>query len=350
MLAVIVFTLLITINAVADNCKEAGLYCAIPKQTRKVNGVDIHRDCWHYKYKMDCNSKSKNDCGSIPFAQCALIKEECGAQVKEGNLEFCANLIRHFSCEKEVKYMDEKTTLEKNGEALNSKDLLCKAMCIDGNCDAVKKAAPESNDELAKSVGMLNAVADIKKGLSGDKIINIFKGDRKECKYDVLNFRNCCRGSPKGWGVKLSKCSPGELNLAKLRNQKQCVEIGVYCKTKIPITEICIDKRKVFCCYDSVISRILNQEAKKQLGLDYGVPEDPQCGGIELADLEKIDFTQADFSDFYNEVVIPNIKIPDLKSDATQIQAKAEDIKSSAPNLPDERKGFNEDALKRLPE
>jgi conjugal transfer mating pair stabilization protein TraN len=97
-----------------------------------------------------------------------------------------------------------------------------------------------------------------------------------------------------------------------------------------------------------VISRILNQEAKKQLGKGYGSPESPDCSGIELADLEKIDLTGADFTDFYNEVVIPNIKIPDLKTDSAQIQEKAEDIARTSPGSPDEKKGFSQEALKRL--
>lgn len=324
--------------AVAE-CKEVELYCAAPKETRKINGVDVLRDCWQYKYKLNCEAKSKNNCNSISTDQCVFLGEECAFRTKEADLDFCANWLRRFSCKKNVKYTKEHINLKGN-EGKDSKELLCNSMCLDGTCPAIKKADTESNDELAQSVGILDSVADIRKGRQGDHIINIFKGYSRECSDHPLNFMNCCKISPNGWGeaIKLGHCSADELNIAKLRDAEQCIEVGTYCETEI--LGVCIDERNAFCCFDSVIARILNQEAKKQLGRGYGIPENPDCSGIDLNDLAKVDFTKADFSAFHRNVISRNISPPNVKADADFMEER------SKKGLSKDNKAYNQQVLR----
>ena len=63
---IIIFLLSFAVTDVSSvACSEKDLYCSIPGGTRQVNGVDVKRDCWQYKYKMDCARNSKNDCKKI---------------------------------------------------------------------------------------------------------------------------------------------------------------------------------------------------------------------------------------------------------------------------------------------
>ena len=321
------------------SCDEKEIYCSIPGGTRKVNGVDVKRDCWQYKYKMDCKRSSKDDCGKINHNDCTLVAEDCIASEEEGGFKYCGNLKRKFSCERQIQWEEEKTELVTEGENVDGKDLLCASMCLDGNCDAVKKAAMEEDKDLGKAAAMLNALNDAKKGIVGDDLINVFKGSSEHCDRKLAGYTNCCTKMG-GWGKMLGAgCSPEAKNLAKKRKEKKCVEIGTYCTEKL--LGACVIKRTAFCCYDSIIAKIINQEAKKQLGRNNGDAENPNCGGLSKEDLEKIDLSNVDFTEFYNEIVIPNINIPDIKIDARSNAKAAQDIAENAKSRSAERKGFS---------
>jgi len=337
---IIMIILLFTKPVFATDCEEMNLRCSVASQTRKVNGVDVHRDCWEYQYQLGCHRKSKDDCSTIDVNKCHFMGEECLDNQTEGDLVFCGNLKRKFSCEKDIEWTEEKTELLKNGEVTDSKDLLCAFKCLDGNCDAVKKAAMEEDSDLAMAAGMLNSLKEMKDGIEGDTIVNIFKGSREQCDKKLLEYTNCCTKMG-GWGKILgASCSDKAQSLAKRRKDKKCVKVGMYCSSELPILG-CIIERTVFCCYDSVIGKILNQEAKKQLGKSNGTVENPQCGGLSLEEIERVDFSKADFKEFYDEVVVPNINIPDIAFDAkSNVKSIEEMAKNPALN------GMNENILK----
>ena len=338
--------LLVTIsssNHAHASCDEKEVYCSIPGGTRRVNGVDIHRDCWQYKYKMDCMRRSKNDCQKINANKCTYVGEECLESLEEGGLKYCSNMKRKFSCQREISWEEEKTELIKEGGNADGKDMLCAAFCIDGNCDAVKKAAVEKDDDLGEAVGMLNALKESKEGLEGDRLVNLFKGSVESCDVKNLEYTDCCVALG-GWGKLLGANCSKTKNLAKKRQDKKCVKIGTFCKSDTIFG--CWMKRTTYCCYDSVIGKILNQEAKKQLGLNNGTAQNPNCGGLSLEDIKKVDFSKADFKDFYDAVVIPNIKAPNIHIDAKSNTEAANKIAKEAASLPAERKGFNNNIAK----
>lgn len=352
-LKLIVTMLLISANfSFAEDCEEVEKYCVIPNQEKKIRGTQVHRDCWEYKYKLDCKDRSKNDCSKVPSDRCAFVREECIDLQKEGDSTYCANLRRRYSCEKTVEYEEEKQEILRNGKQADAKDLLCKSMCLDGDC--IKKAEEKDNDELAMSIGMLNGLSQAKKGIDPDikEIVNVFKGEKRSCSFHPASFMNCCRERASGWGeaIKLGQCKQEELDLAKARSQKRCVEVGEYCETEV--LGWCVDKRKVLCCYDSIIARILNQEGKKQLGRSFGNPKNPQCEGLSLNDLKNknLDLSKADFKDFYDQVVVPNIDLPDVKTHMKHMANDASNINKDATNLPDSKKGFSQKTLQEMPE
>jgi len=341
---VIISILLLCSNtAFANNCEEQEIRCTEPAETRRIEGKDIERECWKYKYKLNCHRSSKNDCNKINSKDCSFVSEECIKKVTEGSLEFCANYKRHYACSKQVEYEEEKIELLKNDNPIDARDLMCNVMCLDGECSSVKKAAAEDNNELKEAIGMLNILRDSKGSTVNDKLISILKGTVNQCDKKILDYLNCCSMAG-GWGqIFGASCGAEQKNLHKSRQEKKCVEVGSYCHTEFPVFG-CVIRRTTFCCYDSVISKIINQEAKKQLNIGNGTPEHPNCGGISLEDLEKVDLSKADFKEFYDEVVIPNIKIPDLKTITNHNAINAEKIIKN--NSGKEKNGFNPDVLK----
>jgi conjugal transfer mating pair stabilization protein TraN len=348
MLGRVLITLLIMISGMAfgSECIERDLECLEPVSVKPFGGLDIHRECWKYRYKLNCEKKSKNDCNQVPADSCLYTGEECLEKIKHGE-EVCINYKQNFSCEKEVERDVDQEEIIKNGEKASAKDLMCKLMCLDSDCGSVKKASDEVNTELAEAAGMLNMLSEMKKDMIGDKLITIFKGTQESCDRSPWNFLNCCK--LKGWGNDIfgAKCGVGAKNLAKKNQGKRCVRIGTYCEKilKIPFMKKkdcpCIKLRTNFCCYDSLIGKIINQEAKRQLGISNGSPKYPNCGGITIEDLSRVDLSKTDFSDFYKIIVKPNIKLPDIKLDVKTNEKSIKHITESVKSMPEGRRGFN---------
>lgn len=321
-------------------CENVEQECSIGSQTPEIKGTRVHRDCWQYKYKKDCSKQSKNDCDKIDHNICALMEDECENKSMLGSNEICTNYKKHFACEKEISYQEEYQELVQNDRKLSEDQLMCGYMCLDGNCDQVRKASDDQNQEIAVAAAMLHALKEAKKGIVGPDVINIFKGERKACSKKLFSYINCC--SLSGWGKIIgARCDAEDKNLVQLRKAKRCIEVGTYCSTRIPIIG-CIIKKTVFCCYDSILSKIINQGVKSQLGRGNGEPESPSCGGLSLDDLKdpRVDLGGLDYSEFYREVIIPNIKIPQV--------SETKDIAASAPNLSSEREGLNQAKLKEV--
>ena len=99
-IAILLITIFSNNNAYAA-CDEKDLYCSIPGGTRRVNGVDVKRDCWQYKYKMDCARNSKNDCHKIDHDNCTMVAEDCisncyASRYLALNTGFCPTLDESF--------------------------------------------------------------------------------------------------------------------------------------------------------------------------------------------------------------------------------------------------------------
>ncbi|GMQ49662.1 conjugal transfer protein TraN [Vibrio sp. 10N] len=93
-------------------------------------------------------------------------------------------------------------------------------------------------------------------------------------------------------------CEDEELDLAMKRDLLSTHYIGSYCKTEVLFA--CIEKRNVHCAFDSPLSRIMMEQIYKQpqMGLDWGTPESPNCRGIGIAELDKVDWDQVNLDEW----------------------------------------------------
>lgn len=107
----------------------------------------------------------------------------------------------------------------------------------------------------------------------------------------------------------LMSCEQPEQLLALRRGQNLCVNIGTYCSKKV--AKVCFEKKKSYCCYNSRLARIINEQGRAQIGKSWGSPKNPDCSGFTPQEFEKIDFSQIDLSEFISEIMA-NIKMPDL--------------------------------------
>ena len=104
------------------------------------------------------------------------------------------------------------------------------------------------------------------------------------------------------------KCEESELQLAVKKEIRSCTYIGEYCATSLGFG--CIEQRRAYCCYNSPLSRIINEQAIPQLGQTFGTPDNPQCTGLTVAEVQALDWTRIDLSEWYGllieEDMLPN--------------------------------------------
>jgi hypothetical protein len=70
-----------------------------------------------------------------------------------------------------------------------------------------------------------------------------------------------------------------------------------------------------FCCFGNTLERVIQEEGRKQLGIDFGTGGSPNCRGLTIEEItgydkhgnkvgNGLDFSKMDFSDFVNELMV----------------------------------------------
>lgn len=114
-----------------------------------------------------------------------------------------------------------------------------------------------------------------------------------------------------GWGqdIGLAKCSSDEKALAKAKSNKLTVSVGEFCSKKV--LGVCLEKKRSYCQFDSKLAQIVQQQGRNgQLRISFGSAKHPDCRGITVDELQKIQFNRLDFTNFYEDLM-NNQKIPD---------------------------------------
>ena len=97
-------------------------------------------------------------------------------------------------------------------------------------------------------------------------------------------------------------CEQAEQILAMKRDTRLCHGVGSYCSTRLPVIRVCTETMESYCCFNSRLARIINEQGRAQLGRGWGAPQSPECSGFSLAQLQALDFSRMDLAEFYAEV------------------------------------------------
>jgi conjugal transfer mating pair stabilization protein TraN len=125
--------------------------------------------------------------------------------------------------------------------------------------------------------------------------------------------------------MSMMSCSEDEGKLAMKEGARLCRSIGTWCSKCIRVLGkcvSCIEHTTSKCCFNSKLARILNEQGRAQLGIGWGGAQNPSCSGFTVAQLQALDFSRMDLSEFYASIV-PTVPA------ASAIQAAAT---SRAPN------------------
>lgn len=266
-----------------NECHEINRNCLDSGNKLFFNNYHVSRPCWKEQISYQCTSQPQDGCKSLKAERCQLENSNC--LKRYGNL--CLLWQRNYSC------FNEK-------QELHSSLKNASMFCLGGDCHT---PTIEQNTDIS-NVGYLAMLNEMKKDMQSDPIY-VFKGEANKCNKFMVSFLNCC-SSMKGWGkdLGLGKCKGEEKALALKKAKGLCHFVGTYCAEKDPIFKQCLRKKTVYCCFNSKLARIFQEQGKEQLGIGFGSPEFANCRGFTVEELQKIDFSKFNMEELFADLLV----------------------------------------------
>ena len=104
-----------------------------------------------------------------------------------------------------------------------------------------------------------------------------------------------------------------------LRNKAGlCQHVGSYCSSKV--LGACLEKKQAYCCYVSKLAKLINVQGREQIGRSMGSAESPDCSGFTAQDLDKVDFSKMDLTEFLDEI---KVTLPDPAAQSGNAEGSA---------------------------
>lgn len=152
-----------------------------------------------------------------------------------------------------------------------------------------------------KGLGAMNSAA----AKLGDGIFNPnFKFYGFSFKFSLANGFQLASFDPYSFGLQVGlmlmqewlSCDSSEQVMGLKRGQNLCVHTETYCSKKM--LQVCIEKKQRHCCFNSKLAKIINRQGRAQLGMKLS-----ECGGFNQDQLQTLDFSRMDFSEFIADVL-----------------------------------------------
>ena len=293
-----------------SNCAPSPDVCTSSDPvTRDVDGVAVTKPCWAWTRTYQCNrTRDAQDCSALDANKaCSFVRETC----LTGDTP-CPTKERVYRC-------PVPPTAAATAQYICDGDIYC----VGGECETIDRTP---NTEFKDAAVALNAASQASKEFDPASL-QLFKGTRNSCAQAVFGLLDCCRGRafpllPGGSLLLSLGCSREEATLDVRDGRGLCTYIGSYCASDF--LGICLTKRKVYCCYESKLSRILQEQGRAQLGLRWASPKTETCRGFTVDEFARLDLSRMDFSEVYAEFEAA-AKLPDELATASALQTKISD-------------------------
>lgn len=257
--------------------------CIGGNTTTLVNGNPVTRPCWQWSQTYQCDTgQSTSDCGAYESdAACFKADSFCLAQDAQGNC-----------IQEEIDY-----TCGTTGQT----DPSCQAtaICRDGQCEGIQEPPNMDYAEAAAWLTWLDDQADdsTKDPLRGP--IDVFSGVGRTCRH-ARPFLDCCANNGIFVGT-LTECKQSEITLIDAVIANTAHKVGSYCSKKTIFG--CVQTKRSYCHFNSLLAKVFQVEARKQLGTGWGSSKTPDCRGLTYAEFGALDFAQMDLSDAFQGMI-----------------------------------------------
>ena len=263
------------------DCRRTTQRCVLGSATRTIKGMRIRRSCWRYERTYEClGSTMQDDCGPLEQdANCRLTETGCLSTGPDGS---CVNEERVYSC-----------GADSDGDV--SQTCSSAAWCVDGDCTNMPRQP--ANRSFGRAASAMNLLQEMGKdfGFEGDGI-SVFKGDKLTCSKWLLGLKNCCKVGGLLLDADLAECSEREKKLAASRAARLTTHADSYCKQKT-FFGLCVVKAEDHCVFKSRLGRILQEQARQQIG----IPK-TNCRGLSVEELERVDWSRIDISEILGDI------------------------------------------------
>jgi conjugal transfer mating pair stabilization protein TraN len=375
--AMVMTMMVVTVQAQTGSgtCQKISEVC-VDSGTKIINGTSVTRDCWKYQAQYQCRGGLSNDCSNLVNQGCAPLSSHC---TTPDELVGCSLWTYQYRCLSQAAKVDTMTncagqTFCANGSCydtgyVNDADFAQTVTYLEAARQAGKYLDP--NDlRIFKGYGgqCTNVLRGLKncckKGTGMDigmfNNLSLMMGAGKAVKgattlaysnpsnytFDGLygdapqslmsGFSTLFEGgfttvfnteafisnlTPSYWTVAmlalqysgLLSCDKAEKELVLKKDGRLCIQVGQYCSKRV--LKACVESKEGYCCYNSRLARLINAQGLQQLGRGFGSPENPQCSGFSVAELQQLDFSKMDLTEFYNEIVPELPNVDQLKQD-----------------------------------
>ncbi len=109
----------------------------------------------------------------------------------------------------------------------------------------------------------------------------------------------------------LESCSTEDKTTVLRTSQRVCVDLGEYCERRR--FGVCQRRTRSYCCFNSILARILNEQGRPQLGKAWGDARNPDCSGFTVEQIQSLDFSRIDFTEFYETIQARTVTAADLR-------------------------------------
>lgn len=179
--------------------------------------------------------------------------------------------------------------------------------CQDGACIATHAQLSNDFSEGAVQMGALNGVAeDVRDKQVPQEVAAIFKAADITCRVVYKENRfNFCKQNHDNWGASQSE---KELHKAQREGRALIAYPGSYCSQfkKILGHKTCTQKRQSWCVFQSKLAKMIQVEARRQLGINFGFVggnvNHADCRGLTPKEVSTIQFDTPQMQQALNEL------------------------------------------------
>lgn len=108
-------------------------------------------------------------------------------------------------------------------------------------------------------------------------------------------------------------CEDTEFELATKKALNSCHSLGSYCSSRI--LGVCYERSKSYCCFNSPLARIIQEQVRPQLGLPWpGADSNPNCEGLTTAQLALVDWDRVDLTEWLSYLKMAGLHPTDSAS------------------------------------
>ena len=306
--------------------------------TRTVDGTTVTQYSWQWQATYQCGAlATANTCASLAAKTiCSFDHSVCLDNPQVGACQVTSNV---YQC------TTPNPVQTPGGYACNGS-----VYCLNGSCTTLPTSpAPDLQNALVA----INAMGDATSQFDPNAL-TIFNGTSTGCHKPLFGLVNCCAGKVSGmltaassaialagiltgnYGFLLSMvtqllvtflCSQQEMLLDVEDRMGLCHYVGEYCSQKALF--VCTTERMSYCCYQSELARVIQEQGRAQLGMDFGTAQTPSCGGFTVAQFSQLDLSKMDFSEVYANFTSA-VSLPSSLQTSAQIQTAVQQYYQNA--------------------